>query len=269
MALVADRMAVAAPSEAVLTIEIGGEKRIVTRDELLKSPSAVDIDVPRDATYKRAMHYRAVPLERLLAGLDLPRDQVLEAVATDGFVGMLPADLVLHPQPGGAQAYLAIEPTDAPWPRLQGSDDNAGPFYIVWLRPEASGVRSEQWPYKVGAIRSADSPAKRWPALGVDPALPAGDPVRAGQTLFVAQCLACHKLNGAGSADLGPDLNLPESPTQYFEAAALKRYIRDPASLRHWPAMQMKGFDEEALSDREIDLVIAYLRHMAGRKAKP
>jgi len=30
--------------------------------------------------------------------------------------------------------------------------------------------------------------------------------------------------------------------------------------------MEMKGFDKEALSDREIDLIIAYLRQMAGRK---
>ena len=31
----------------------------------------------------------------------------------------------------------------------------------------------------------------------------------------------------------------------------------------------MKGFDREAMSDREIDLVIAYLRHMAHRKVVP
>jgi len=48
--------------------------------------------------------------------------------------------------------------------------------------------------------------------------------------------------------------------------SALKRYIRDPSSLRHWSKMEMKGFDKEALSDREIDLIIAYLRQMAGRK---
>jgi mono/diheme cytochrome c family protein len=268
-ALLAAGLAIAAPDETVLTVDIGGSTRKFTREELLKHPSAVEIDVPRDATYKRAMHYRAVPLERLLAGLDLPRDQVLEAIATDGFVGMLPADLVLHPARGAAQAYLAIEPPDAPWPALSAKEASAGPLYIVWLKPEASSIRSEQWPYRVAALRGVDSPAKRWPALAVDAKLPAGAPARAGQTLFVTQCLACHKLNGAGSADLGPDLNLPENPTQYFTAAALKRYIRDPSSLRHWPAMQMKGFDQEALSDREIDLVIAYLRHMAGRKAKP
>jgi mono/diheme cytochrome c family protein len=269
MAIAVSIATLAAAAEPVLTIDIGGVTRKLTRDELLKNPAITEIDVPRDVAYKRAMHFRAVPLDRLLAGLDVPRDQVLEAIATDGFVGSLPVDLVLHPRPDGARAYLAIETPEAPWPGLSGKPESAGPFYVVWLKPEASGVRSEQWPFRLATIRGADSPAKRWPALGVDRALPADDPVRVGQTLFVTQCLVCHKLNGAGSADLGPDLNTPENPTEYFQADALKRYIRDPASLRHWPAMQMPSFDKDVLSDREIDLVIAYLHHMAGRKAKP
>jgi mono/diheme cytochrome c family protein len=225
-----------------------------------------EIDVPSDVSYGRAMHYRAISLDDLLAGMDLPGEQILEAVATDGFVAALPAELVLHAQADGARAFLAIEPQDAPWPKLKGKEVSAGPFYVVWLRPEASGIRSEQWPYQVVTIRSADSPARRWPALGVDPSLPATDPTRAGQTLFVTQCLPCHRLNGSGSSDMGPDLNRPENPTEYFLIDELKRFIRDPASLRHWPAMQMQGFRDDALSDREIDLIVAYLQHMARRK---
>jgi mono/diheme cytochrome c family protein len=54
-------------------------------------------------------------------------------------------------------------------------------------------------------LETQPSPAARWPALGVDPTLPATHPVRAGQALFVTQCLPCHTLNGAGSSTLGPD----------------------------------------------------------------
>jgi mono/diheme cytochrome c family protein len=256
-------------SEPVLTIEIAGTQRSLTATQLLDDPAGVEIDVPGDIPYGRSMHYRAIPLDRLLAGFTPARDQVLEAVASDGFVGLLPVDLILHPPVNGSRAYLAVEPSALPWPAIPGQKASAGPFYIVWLNPEAAGVRSEQWPYRVARIRSSDSPARRWPALGVDPALAADDPVRAGQTLFVTQCLACHKLNGAGSADKGPDLNWPANPTEYFQDSALKRYIRDPSALRHWPAMQMHGFDKSALSDHEIDLIVAYLRHMAGRKTTP
>lgn len=30
--------------------------------------------------------------------------------------------------------------------------------------------------------------------------------------------------------------------------------------------MQMPGFDQEALSDHEIEMIIEYLAHVAGRK---
>jgi len=255
--------------EPQLTLELGGASRSLGRDALLANPAATVIEVLRDPSYGRPMRYRALPLAALLAGGRILPDQVLETVASDGFVAMLPSDLVLESSTKAAKAYLAIEPTAAPWPALPGKPFSAGPFYLVWLDPEASGIRGEQWVYMVSRIRSADSPAKRWPALAVDPSLPAGDPLRSGQALFVTQCLVCHRLNGAGSAAVGPDLNLPMNPTEYFQPAALKRYIRDPRSVRRWSAMRMEGFGQDAMSDREIDLVIGYLRYMAGRKSVP
>jgi len=255
--------------EPQLTLELGGASRSLGRDALLANPAATVIEVLRDPSYGRPMRYRALPLAALLAGGRILPDQVLETVASDGFVAMLPSDLVLESSTKAAKAYLAIEPAAAPWPALPGKPFSAGPFYLVWLDPEASGIRGEQWVYMVSRIRSADSPAKRWPALAVDPSLPAGDPLRSGQALFVTQCLVCHQLNGVGSAAVGPDLNLPMNPTEYFQPAALKRYIRDPRSVRRWSAMRMEGFGQDAMSDREIDLVIGYLRYMAGRKSVP
>ncbi len=113
---------------------------------------------------------------------------------------------------------------------------------------------------------SQPSPAARWPALAVDPALPPTDRVRAGQALFVVQCLTCHKLNGAGAANVGPDLNLPQNPTEYLTPQGLHDLIRNPKAVRTWPAQAMPPFPPDYLSDREIGLVIAYLKHMAGRK---
>lgn len=255
-----------AASEPALTITMGKAKQSLTASVLLANPKAREIEVEKDSAYGKPMHYRAIPIEALLDGAKLSKGEVIEAVAMDGFVALLPLDALLHTKKGGAEAWLAIELPEAHWPALPGKTVSAGPFYIVWLHPEASGIRSEQWPYMVAELRTADSPAKRWKELAVDPKLAADDPVRAGQALFVTQCMACHKLNGAGSSDLGPDLNRPANPVEYFSPDALKKYIREPSSLRQWPAMQMKGFDKDALSDHEIDLIIAYLRHMAGRK---
>jgi len=35
--------------------------------------------------------------------------------------------------------------------------------------------------------------------------------------------------------------------------------------VRTWPQQQMPGFDVKAMSDADLDAVIDYLAHMAGR----
>jgi mono/diheme cytochrome c family protein len=251
--------------EPTLTVTVGNDTRSFTRGELLARPDATTIHVARDVAYRMPMTYRAVPVASVLAGITLAPDTVVEAVALNGFVAQIPPDLLLKTDESRAVAWLAIEPADDPWPQIPGKNENAGPFYIVWTGAEVGSIRSEQWPYQLAKLVSQPSPLSRWPALAVNSALPPNDPVRAGQALFVIQCLPCHKLNGAGAADVGPDLNLPQNPTEYLTPQGLHDLIRNPKSVRTWPAQSMPAL-ADYLSDRDIELVIAYLKHMAGRK---
>jgi hypothetical protein len=82
--------------------------------------------------------------------------------------------------------------------------------------------------------------------------LPATHPDRAGQALFVTQCLPCHTLNGAGASTVGPDLNQPMNPTEYLTRAGLRGLIRNPKSVRSWPGQLMPGFPADQMSDREF-----------------
>ncbi|AKM39570.1 c-type cytochrome [Burkholderia contaminans] len=255
-----------ASAQSALELETDGTARALTRQTLLARPDAADIHVPRDIAYGKPMTFRAVPFADLL-GDGLPADGVLETRAADGFAAQLPLELVRRRTPAGAVPWLAIEDPAHPWPKLPGKQVSAGPFYLVWLGPDASSVRGEQWPYQIVRITIESSPLARWPSLAVDAALPANDPARAGQRLFVTQCLACHRLDGAGSSHAGPDLNAPMNPVDYFQPAALRRYIRNPASVRDWPGRSMPAFPPDQLSDRELDQIVAYLAYMARRKA--
>jgi mono/diheme cytochrome c family protein len=255
-----------AAAQPVIELTLGSKTQSFSQAALLARPDVAEIRVPHDVAYDTSMTYRAVPLADLLDGATLPADSVLEARATDGFAAQLPMDLVSNRDPAKAVAWLAVEDPARPWPKLPGKPVSAGPFYLVWVGKEAASVRSEQWPYQIAQLATHPSPSARWPVLAVDPALPATDPVRAGQSLFITQCLACHRLNHAGSSDSGPDLNVPMNPVEYFQPAALHRYIRNPASVRNWPGRTMPAFPPDQLSDREIDLIVAYLAYMAQRK---
>lgn len=250
-------------SAAELRVAFGDAVRGFDAATLLARSDARSITVPDDVAYKREMNFRAVPLLALLDGLPLEGADTLETRATDGFVSQLPMALVLKAKSGGSVPYVAVEEPGTPWPALPGKSESAGPFYLVWLDPERSHIRQEQWPYALSALTEVEAPARRWPQIAVDPRLPPAAAERHGQEVYIVQCLPCHRVRGGGEGDMGPDLTLPRSPTEYMTRSGLIGQIRDPKSLRTWPDQKMPGFSETALPAAEVDAIIAYLRHMA------
>lgn len=247
---------------AQLTIELDHTRKTWQTADLLNHPSAQTVRIADDVSYKREMTYRAVPVAALLPGIRA--QDHLQAVALDGFAAELTAAPLL--QESAARAWLAVEDPAHPWPPLGNNPHSAGPFYLVWTDPQASQISPEQWPFQIATIKQMSTVAERFPRLLPAPTLAADDPVNRGFALFQKHCLACHRLNGAGDAQMGPDLNIPYSPTEYFGGDFLKRYIRDPQSLRHWPQAKMPAFAASVLPDADLELLVDYLKHMAGRK---
>jgi mono/diheme cytochrome c family protein len=247
-----------------LRIEDSAQVRELTTAQLLARPDVRTILVPNDVAYHRDMHYLAVPLRSLLPGLTA--DEHVQFVAVDGFSGEVPARLIVDA--GRATGWLAIEPTDHPWPPMASGKPSAGPFYVVWTEPQAAGIGPEQWPYQVATVRVTADVDTRFPAMLPDAALPPEAPARKGFAVFKKNCVTCHTLNGQGDARLGPDLNIPHGPTEYLGAAYLKKLVRNPQDLRHWPEAKMPAFDRRTLSDADLDDLVAYLSHMASRRPK-
>ena len=247
---------------AQLTLELGDTRRSWQTADLLNHPATQEVRIVDDVSYKRDMTYRAIPVATLLEGLS-PEDHV-QAVALDGFAAELNAAPLLNQH--GAKAWLAIEDPEQPWPPLGKGKPSAGPFYLVWTDPQAGHISPEQWPFQVARFKRQQPVAERFPAMRPDPSLAADAPANQGFVVFQKHCLACHRLNGAGDAQFGPDLNIPYNPTEYFGKAFLTRYIRDPQSLRQWPQARMPGFSNEVLTEAELAQLIEYLQHMTTRK---
>jgi len=260
LAVFAEGVGTAHAEDAVLTLSIGPETERITATQLLRRTDAVELTIPADVSYGRSMTYRAVPLIPLLrpgASFD-----TLEARAADGFVSQIPLALVEKGARGGAKAWIAIEEPVASWPILPGKTASAGPFYLVWQNPERSDIGSEQWPYQLASLTAVESPAHRWPQMVVNASLPGDAPARRGQTVFTTQCLPCHRMKGAGAAEVGPDLGRPMNPIQYLTPLGLRNVIRNPKAVRTWPQMTMPGFDETMLREADLEALIEYLAHM-------
>jgi mono/diheme cytochrome c family protein len=246
---------------AVLVLTSGGATRQFTSDELLAWREAATVAVPHDGAYGGAMSYRGVPLHALLSALPPDAADTIEARATDGFVAHLPRALM----EGAAVPWVAIEDPAHPWPNMPGKSVAPGPFYLIWQEPERVGISPEQWVYALAALIAVASPVQRWPAIAVDASVPVDTPARRGQTVFIANCLPCHRLGGSGEGTVGPDLLRPMPATAYFTEAGLRALIRNPAAVRTWPGQRMPAFDAAAFPESEIDAIIAYLRYLAAR----
>jgi mono/diheme cytochrome c family protein len=264
--LIAGSVGQAGADEPSLVLSHAGITRRFTASELLARPDAAELAIADDVAYGHAARYRAVPLLALLS--ELPPDSLsdtLESRAADGFVAQIPLSLLRKASTGGAVPWIAVEPPGAPWPDLPGKAHSAGPFYLVWQNPERSGVTREQWPYQLASLAVVESPAHRWPQLATDPSLPPNAPARRGELVFAANCLPCHRLNGGGAGEMGPDLGAPMNALDYLTERGLRAMVRNPRAVRSWPLLQMPGFGPEVVPDADLDALIAYLQQAAHR----
>ena len=253
-------------TETEATLKIGATS--YTASELLKRADLETITVEHDPAYGgREMRYRAISAAALFAETNLRDDEVVQFRCRDGFVASISKERIMQKGPGRSVAYLAIEDPKSKWPdlTLKGASGSAGPFYLVWLKPELSGILQEEWPYQVVAFEVKGRLKDLYP--GIFPARAKDSGVARGLKLFQQTCFACHTINREGPSQVGPDLNLPLNPTEYFKESVLPKYIRDPKTIRSWSASKMPGFGPEVLSDEDIASIVAYLKQMAFEKS--
>lgn len=253
-------------AEARLEIVSGEQRLTFSQSQLLSRRDLKTITI-NDSNYRRRFtQFKAIPIPSLFMGINIPDNAVLQFQCTDGFSATLEKTRLLSTDPKASTAFLAIEDPKSPWPHLAGKNASAGPFYLVWKNPEASSISPEEWPYQLASFKILSDLRSVFPKIY--PAADAAPNVQNGFRSFQRNCFACHKMNGNGAGSIGPDLNLPMNPTEYFEAKALESVIRDPASVRNWPRRTMPGFSEAAIPAAELSDLIAYLRHMSTWKER-
>ena len=253
--------------EPKLTIQSGSTTVSFTLSDLLKRPSVQTIAVSADPAYGgQAKTYRAIPAAELFRGVEIIKNGTIVFKCLDGFSGPLNKRDLLNTDPQKSIAFIALEEPNKRWSPLKpGQKVTAGPFYLVWQNPEKSNIAREMWPFQLSGLEVKADLASLFPKII---SKSQDKNVQAGFTSFIGNCFACHTLNGQGTSQMGPDLNIPFNPTEYMGEKYLRQLIRDPQSLRRWPQSKMPGFSSKDLADSELDQIVAYLRSMSGQKTQ-
>lgn len=212
-----------------------------------------------DPEYGKPKRYRGFALASVLGlafGPGWQGQNYTEMIfsALDGYASV--STLEKLSESGG---YIVFEDRDNPdWEPVGRNQVSPGPFYLVWAKPEQSTQHGYPWPWqlaKIELVRFQDRYPEVYPR-GADKASPA----YAGFLTFKERCMRCHAMNQQGGK-VGPDLNAPQSVTEYRSPEMLKAFIRKPSQFRytHMP-------DHADLSDADLDKLLDYLRHMAKQR---
>ena len=233
-----------------------------TKESLLARPDVETIVINNNPAYKNiTLTYTGIKLCNLLSKQTIATDSKITFIAADGFASAIPAQLLLTCDANHPTAYLAVE-GDKKWPALPHGTGSAGPYTVIW-QTHGTALSAEYWPWQVISIdltantqANASLPKPKTNDLSVIK----------GYELFQANCAACHRMNGIGMSHLGPDLNQPLNPVEYFKnTTLLKQFIRNPQSIRYFKEDRMPGV-KEALSESELNALIRFLSYMSKQR---
>ena len=263
------RIPSAADGTFLFSITGPGVSKSFSKQELLNSKGRRTVVVDSDHAYGgKKMTYTAVPLVSVFEGIDMESIYTVSFKCLDGFSGGISKARILNSDPSSSIAYIAIEEDGNAWPAVKSDKpESAGPFYLIWDHPEKSQIIVDEWPYQLAGLElSTVSFAELYPKTMPSSSLPEQDWIRRGHKVFMTSCFVCHAFNGEGGVKIGPDLNIPHSPSEYLQPRFFSTLVRDPQSLRSWKQARMPGFKESNLSNDDLKSIWLYFNHMAGRK---
>jgi mono/diheme cytochrome c family protein len=245
--------AIAATPLSTITIDIQ------SIDALKKRYPVVTTTVD-DPVYNRKQRYEGILLSDLIKQLTstkIPSGELyLRFRCVDGYLPIMPLA-----RASTGKAVVAFRDLNAgpgkDWQTFASTNgpQTPAPSYIVWESPSPADPDIYPWPYRMVAIElitAAD-------AMGE---LSAASTALQGRDAFLQHCFKCHRINGAGGT-MGPELNTPCSVTEYWDHAALKRFIIKPESVR--AGAKMPPFP--TLPEADVDHIIEFLNAMAKQRS--
>jgi cytochrome c2 len=249
----------------VLQIITADKSILLTTSKLLSHPALTQATINNDRAYpNKTLHHKVIPLCKLLAPFGVRQQDIIELISEDNFHVYVPALKVMDCSKSASLAMLAIEPASK-WPIIDNNTGStAGPYEIIWLHPERSYISNEYWAWSVitiKIIRKLDYKNVLSPPQTTNPS------IVNGYNIYISHCEGCHAINHKGKSSIGPDLNCPKNPLEYYpKINLLKKFIREPKSVRTLPKGRMSGSSIKSLSNNDLDDLIKFFTYIKTKK---
>lgn len=247
-------------ADTPLIITIDSVKTSYSKEDLLKHPELVTLkQVPLPSYPNQLFDVQAIPLCSLLKSSAKHEGELLKIRTFDNYLAHIKLERV-YPcsKDRPSTAWIAIEEPSKPWPMIPKLHRSAGEYYLIW---QGDPVTQTDWIFGTSAIElTAQTPFSKFL-----PFMKTSQEIQ-GLEQFSNKCGNCHSINLAGNLEKGPDLNYPMNPLEYFSEQQLRRFIRNPQSMRYMKNDLMFPFTTAILSEQELDAIIAFLKVMQPHK---
>lgn len=212
---------------------------------------------------RRRFNIKAIKICNLLK-LSSYNKKKIKITAKDNFFIYLVNDEINNCSNLSKIPYIAIENKKSPWPKLIGNHEKVGTFSLIWIGNNAMEIAKEKWIRNISSIEIL----KENEQVELKSLLPASANTQEknGFKVYEENCSPCHSLNLVGQHEIGPDLNYPNNPLEYFSEKILRQFIRDPQSIHYYKNAKMEGFDSKAISEKNLNDLINFMRLVSHNK---
>lgn len=260
-------------NKPTLTVITPNAQQIFTQTQLLNMPSISQVSLKSSRAYPNtSLKFTAIKMCELLKSFNIKKTDTIELVAADNFSSLAPAEVLITCDKNKPTAYLAIETKNQPWPPLEYNNpdpqnaktNSAGPFMIIWQNATYASISPEYWAWQLVKIKVHSTLSNK--NFISAPAIK-NEQIQNGYQTYMKTCVSCHTMNQIGQGTMGPDLNIPMNPVEYFKNdEIIKKFIRNPQNIRIKKDDKMPGFGEDLISNNDLENLILYLHYMSTHK---
>lgn len=257
-------LSIEAFSKDVLLIKERNNKKLLSIQEIVSNEYTEELKNVTIQAYP-GIHFNLLGIKLCRLLNNVKKIEAIKIVAKDKYyIYLKKNDLSGCDISDGLIPYLALQEHKNNWPEMKRSHEEVGAFSLVWLGSSSGKISKEKW---IRNISKLEIVTEKDETQSIKlPNIKLNKDQENGFNVFRENCAGCHSLNLNGQLNIGPDLNYPMNPLEYFTVATFKKFVRNPENIRYFKNSKMEGFDVSDISEEELENLVTFMKVMSNHK---